>query len=328
MTSSYRRGGGFGGGRGYRAAVSYLKSAAAAVDSDIDNRAVVFQRVVSKAVDAVSMISVRKSSAPEAATVGVRPERDFLVTVTGPAGGISGAPFLVSFKEQRAGGRIGLSSSKVSTDNDGVAAFSHPPPGVAGEGVVYFTLSFAPELQPLKLLTGQEDEIIRGFERAATRAAVEFRFPVLSESMRYDTAVYIIEKSENGVQGSGKSQTEAGIIASLSEGGFRIVPFTRDLRLPAGSVSTFVETVKEEQLTRARRVVYGEAEITGSSVEGGIHLVSVEARIEVVDLETGTIVHTIDGSRTGRGRSREAAVTAAYRELGNQVGRALVRELP
>ena len=59
-----------------------------------------------------------------------------------------------------------------------------------------------------------------------------------------------------------------------------------------------------------------------------MHLAGAKAELQVADLEAGAIVSTIEGSRTGRGRSLDAAVSAAFRELGEQVGRALVRELP
>ena len=81
-------------------------------------------------------------------------------------------------------------------------------------------------------------------------------------------------------------------------------------------------------MTAARRVVFGTAWITETSIDGGVHLVTTKAELQIADLETGALIGTIEGSRTARGRSRETAATASFRELGEQLGTALVSELP
>ena len=311
----------------YLAAVSYLASAAAALDSDIDNARVIFTRVIRKAVDAVSRISVRKNSGPRSATVGGEMTESFSVLVSGPQGPISGVPFEVSWIEGKPGGRTGFSAATVRTGADGVAAFDHPLPAVAGEGAVFISLSFAPQLRPLKLAANAEDQLVRGFERAVFEKRVEFRFQILSDSMNYEFAVHFVDILDDGGLNTA-SNTESGIYRALADAGFRLVPFTGGRRLTGLDSAAFISTVREEELTRARRVVYGAAEVAQLSLDSGVYLATVEAELKVVDIETGSVVYSLTGSRTARGRSHDAAVIAAFRELGEQLGGKLVRELP
>ena len=52
------------------------------------------------------------------------------------------------------------------------------------------------------------------------------------------------------------------------------------------------------------------------------------AKITVFLVILGNIVYTETGSRTARGRTREAGITAVFRGLGEQLGNVLARELP
>lgn len=309
-------------GETYKAAVSYLNSAAAALESPIDNADIIFRRVMLKAVDSISGITVEKVSSPKTAGVGKEIAGDFSVMVRSPAGVLAGVPFEVTWIDAKPRGRVGLSSGLVISGTGGLAVFSHPAPVITGENTVFFSLTFAPQLEPLKSATGEADEIIRSFERAVAQKSVEFTFQVLSESMGFDTAVYVVE---NGGPGGA---TESGISASLSEAGFSIVPFMGDRYLLEMDAAGFIKTVRDERLTEAKRIVYGSAGVVGTPNDGGVYLAEVTAQLQVVDVESGTIVYTIEGVRTGRGRSRNAAIAAAFRELGEQLGAALARELP
>ncbi len=311
----------------YLAAVRYLESAAAALDSDIDNAAVIFERVVRKAIDAVSRISVSRISVPESARVGNPVTPVFSVSVAGPAGGIAGVPFTVTWTEGKPDGRTGLSTATVRTGNDGIAQFSHPAPTFAGEGKVYFSLSFSPQLEPLKSASGKADELVRGFERAAALKTAEYQFSVLSDSMGYETAVYFVDMLDDG-QVTRESAAESGIADSLARAGFVLVPFAGDEGLYNLDTLKFIDAVRQGGLTAARRIVFGIATLASVSAEDGTYIASANADLKVADIETGTIVYAGKGSRTARGRSREASVAAVFRELGEQLGKALARELP
>jgi hypothetical protein len=311
----------------YDAAVSYLESASAALDSDIENAALILQRVLGKAVDAVTRITVGPVSAPESARVGMPVTQMFSISAAGPAGVITGVPFSVTWTDGKPGGRGGLMSAIVRTDPAGVAVFSHPPPAVAGIGRVNFSLSFSAQLEPLKSAAGKADELVRGFERAIATKRVEYRFSVLSESMSYETAVYFVDMLDDGTIFS-DSATGSGIYASLGKAGFPLVPFTGLEGLHNFDTLQFIDAVRQTELTQAHRVIFGVATVTSISVENDVFLVSAEADLKVVDIETGKIVYTKSGTRTARGRSREAGVAAVFHGLGEQLGEVLARELP
>lgn len=311
----------------YLAAVSYLASATAALAGDIDNAQIVVDRVLRKAAAAVSRMAVRKLSWPQSAAVGREMPQGFSVAVSGPSGGISEVLFDITWRETKPGGRAGLSSITARTGQDGVVVFDHPAPGTAGDAVVVFSLSFASQLQPLKFAAGKEDELVRGFEQTAAEKTLEFRFRVLSDSMRHPTAVYFVDILDDGSMRT-DSDTGAGLYRALAEAGFPLVPFTGDRRLADLDAPGFIKAVREEGLTEARRVVFGAARVVDAVVDGGVHLVSVEGELIVVDLDGGNVLYSLTSTRTARGRNRGAAVTAAFRELGDQLGAILVKELP
>ena len=145
--------------------------------------------------------------------------------------------------------------------------------------------------------------------------------------MGYDTAIYVVDVLADGSV-TPDSDTESGIYDSLAGAGFTLVPFADTAGLYGIDTQGFIGAIRRRGLTRARRVVFGIATLTSISIVDGVYLASADADIKVVDIETGKIVYTGTGSRTARGRTREAGITAVFRGLGEQLGNVLARELP
>jgi hypothetical protein len=311
----------------YLAVVRYLESASAALDSNVDNADVSFERVIKKATDAVSQIELEPAGGPELARKGEPFADPFVVEVSGRGGPIRGAALTVIWTERKASGRVGTVSDVVRTSSDGTAAFQHPTPGTSGFGSVLFSLSFASQLDGLQTASGRQRELINGFERAAAEKTAEFRFEIIAQSQSIPTAVLVACVLDDGSPYPTDAASE-GVQRVLASAGFTVVPIRGGADLAMLDITPFLAAVRSRGLTAAERIAVGRAKLVDLRVEDGVYLARTECAISVTDVITEKVILTARATGIARGRSREDALEASFNLAGEQTGKELAAQLP
>ncbi len=309
-------------GEPVRALERYLAAAAAALDSDIDNAMVRFERVIAGAREAASMVRIEKRTAYQVTTVG-RPFREpFVVAVSRVADGrpLAQVPLRVTYRAARSGGRLAVRTAGLTTESDGTAAFEHPVPRIAGERELIVSLDVSGLLDPLGAARGKAFDLVASVESVVNARRVAFAYRVVAESASIPTAVAVADFDENGVAGDSNRAGEA-LAGELSKAGYEVAV------VPADPEET-VESLEKRLGERYRRVVTGGARVIGIEESDGGYLARVESTVSVIDLETGSTVGVANATKTIRARSREGISEAAFSAIGAAIGAKLAAELP
>ena len=318
-------------GRPYEAALRYLEAAAAAAGSEVDNAVLKLENNLNKAREALNRINLvaltREQQTEKGAAFAELFRTKVVVGAASADIGVAGASLSVVYKEMRAGGGLDVRTATITTDADGIASFSHPAPRFTGTEVVAVSLDLRAYLEPLRELRGKTGELLQGLQSQINDKRVLFEYVVTSNSQDVPTGVLFFDLLEDG-RPTPNSATAAGLLEVLAERGFTLRSLQQDSGLLSVSDREMLQRVAKRDGEAIERVLYGTAFVSAVEESGGVYIVRVEGAVKVGDLETGGIIYSSAGFRTGRGRSVDAATTAAFRGLGENLGEELARGLP
>ncbi|MFP4534798.1 MAG: hypothetical protein ACLFNP_03690 [Spirochaetaceae bacterium] len=310
-----------------RAAQKYIEAAAAAASSDIENAQIRFERNISAARNILSELTIEKLDDNLSALVGSPFDERFRARVTVGGRPLEDVEMLVGYKVLRSNGRTGVSTSRVRTNDEGVAAFQHPVPEFVGTESLTMGLDLDAYLTPLQDAPRSYQSDIDGLLDVLASKRVVFRYSVESGAGSVPTAVVVLatDIAGNPIR---DGATESGILQRLSSEGFdiRVLSFPRE-ELNGMSDADLLEEFRRVADPSVRRVVYGVVGIDEFEERDGV-IVRVSGQVRTVRLSDGEVLAVAEGFQRSRGLSSQSAISAAFRGLGNKFAEQLMRELP
>jgi hypothetical protein len=117
------------------------------------------------------------------------------------------------------------------------------------------------------------------------------------------------------------------MIEALTDSGFTIVPLPDRFQLNGVYDGEIMAKAKLMYKDTMERLIYGVIRIADFSEDEDYFLIKVEGTVKVADLATGTILLSESGSKWSRGSNTVSVISAAFKSIGHELGRALVSQL-
>ncbi len=318
-------------GRQYSAIQKYIEAAAAASRSGIDNAEVKFERNVNKARTAVSELRISKLNDNLSATLNEPFSEDFLARVEAVVGGstapAAGVSLIISYREARPNGKVGIATTTVRTNSDGVARFTHPIPTLVGSDTLSMRLDLSSALASLDAAPRSMQPLIGSLRDAVASKRVDFSYSVASRAVETPISVVVLD-TDNAGNPTNENGTASGIESALSAQGFTIPSISYDpQRLKGRSDAEIIAGLRTAAGKAAGRAAYGVVSIQEFQ-EGDGFVVKVGGTVKVADLASGRILYSRSMFTLSRADNAGSAISAAFRTLGKNFGEDMARTLP
>lgn len=315
----------------FQAGLKFLEAATAAVKADLENTDIRFRRNIGKAKDAFSKVHLFKMEGGKETFVGDPFESPFTVKVTKKpdpgAEGIKDVPLRLVHKVLTGGGKTGIRSFSMTTNEEGIIRYSMPAPEIAGSDRLTALLDVEGWLEPLYGLPGKYQDEVAGLEQVINDKRVVFTYNVVSRAASIPTGILILDVGRAG-NPMDRSNTAAGISDKLSEAGFQFTVLqVSPSELMGKTDDEFLRLVTSSG-ENVERVIFGVCQIEEFSELDDNYLVKVAGSIKVADVTTGSILFTNTQFKRSRGSSPLSTISAAFRGLGRSLGEELVLRLP
>lgn len=312
-------------GRYFEAAIKYIEAAAAAITTDLENPDIKFESATNGAKGSIERIYLVKLNDNLEVSAGETFEEPFLAkVVTGATDSdeaVPGVSILASYKELKSSGKgKSVRSASLKTDEEGLIAFDHPAPSYIGKEKVTFTLDFSAYLKMLESPPREYRGLVDGLEELIGRKRVVFEFNSISNAKNIPTGIVIVDMDENS-EPLVSSKTTAGLLSSLTKEKFRV----RKLAIEGGEIYG-LDDVSIAEMVAGRfggevdRLIFGVASLESVNETDGNYIAKVSAIIQVVDLKTGETLLSVDKSKRSMGSNPDAAVSSAYKDVGELIG--------
>lgn len=316
-------------GEYYQAARRYIEAAAAALDSEVENAEIKFERNITNARDVVQQLSLQKLTDNLSAFVNEQFDQPFSLRVVGAGGrGVPGVQVLVSHKILRSNGRVGIRQETVASDQEGVVAFVHPVPDFVGDETVTMSLDLSADLETLQNVDRDRRTMVNSLEDAILQKRVTFRYSVLSHARDTRTGIVFLETDIAGNPIPPSDATAGGLLQQLTEAGFDVRALPYDATLLADrSDAEIIQMLSSTFADEVERIIYGTASIESFEETDGF-LVRVSGSVRALDLRTGEILYASTTFRNSRANTSGGAIASAFRNLGVRFGEDMARSLP
>ncbi|MEW5816225.1 MAG: hypothetical protein AB1798_12620, partial [Spirochaetota bacterium] len=321
----------FRSGEYYAAAVKYLEAAAAAVTAGVDNADIKFERNINKARNVIGLINLIPLNDNLKTYVGQDFPENFLLKVAAGGSseepGLKGVPIRVVYLELRSNGRMGADTAFLQSDGNGIIAFRRPIPRFVGDEKLTMSLDLGPPMEALENLPEKYKGAIEGLEQLTAGKRVSFNYKSISRASTFPIAVLVLDvgKAGNPIEAG---DSAAGIVESLSEADFDLVPISVDFSILSLSDTEIINRVKELYGAKIDRLVFGISRIDSFSESGDNYIVKVTGSVKVADIKTGSILYSDNKIKNSRGSNSLSAISAAFKELGRSYGKDIVDRLP
>jgi hypothetical protein len=318
-------------GRLYQAAVRYLDAASAAFKSDLENGEIKFERNINQASDAVRSIGIVKLNDNLGTFMGQEFEEPFRAKVvngsTADDPGVGGASVRVTYKVMRSSGRPAVRTETVKSDADGFVSFQAPAPNFVGEEQLTMSLDISDAIEPLLDVPDELYSQVEAFEQLALSKKVVFSFESESMASRISTGVAVFDLDASG-NPIALTETSAGLLEKLGQAGFQVnnlpVAVTNVAGRPAAQVASFLNNNFGGQVERA---IFGTARISDHSQDKDTIIIQVTGTVTVVELASGKTLLTVSKSKRAQGTNASAALSTAFKKLGEDIGEAIINQL-
>jgi hypothetical protein len=241
--------------------------------------------------------------------------------------GIADAPLRISYKTLRANGRMGVSTERVITDSNGVATFRHPIPTFTGTENLTVVLDLGSTLTPLESVGRRFEDQVYAVEEAAAKNKAQIPYTVVSNAKNVPTSVMILDLGQDG-QPTGSSGVNSGVLSALSSEGFAISIVQGNAMILQGkSDSQALAAVKPLLGAGVQRVIIGTGTIIDVNEGSGV-TVRASVNVKVLDVNTGAILYSSSKTKRARGSNTSSAISSAFRQLGEEIGKDMVNKLP
>ncbi len=316
-------------GKLFTAIASHVEAAVAAADERIDNGEVKMQSNLADALRLARRITITATQRRIEAFVDYGEPPRFSVRVAAqPAGSpVPDARLSFSFPERTAGGRTVIRSRTVSTDADGLAVFTPPPPSSIGRNTVTVSLAARQLLESAEVIEDRSPAALASLRGALGDVRTQIEYRVISRAQTVATGVAVLDRDIAG-NPIGSDATTRGLVQRLGDKGFAVEPVSVDQQtLLDQRASDIVEALRGREGVGVERVVVGRAQIEEFQEEDGF-LVAVSGSVQAFDLDSGRLLHAVEGFARSRASSSSGAVSAAFSALGADLAERLAVSLP
>jgi len=148
--------------------------------------------------------------------------------------------------------------------------------------------------------------------------------PAPAAAVPLGIAVFDLDASDNPIS---RAETAAGLLGELSKAGFKVSALPVSAGSVAGRQDAQVLAVLAVFQPRIQRVIFGTARINESLQEGDTLILQVAGTVKVLELATGRILLTVNRSKRAQGGNASAALAAAFKMLGEDLGKAVANQL-
>ena len=315
----------------YRAALKFGEAALAAVSSEVDNAAIKFERNLNNAKEALSRIRLLSLNDNITGVLGGELEEPFRMKVTGGAGksapGLEGVDIRVSYKVIRRNNRLSSTSETFRTDGEGMIVFWRPPANFVGEEVLSMALDMRRILDPLSELSDPFYAQVGGLEQVINQKRVNFRYEITSLAKEIPTAVLLVDQDRGG-NPLERSDTASGLLEILTGEDFAVYLLDNSPQYASLSEAELLGRLASEWEARYERIILGFAGIDSFDETDDYVIVQVSGEAKAVDLATGAVIYTANGQSRARSKSPSGTVSAAFKNLGKNLGEELINNLP
>jgi hypothetical protein len=320
-------------GRGelYQAALRYLEAAAAASKSDLENADIKFERNMNQAREAVRRIGLVKLNDNLKVYVGQEFPSGFkLKVVAGSSAsdpGVAGVALRLSFKEMAASGRLSTRSQRAKSGEDGGLSFAPPPPGFVGPENLTAALDLDEALEALQEVPDRLYPQVEALEELARGKSVRFAYESLSLAGTIPTGIAVFDLDATGNPIT-MTETAAGLLGELGKAGFTVVSLPVAAAQVAGRPDNqVIADLAAGYQGQVQRAIFGAARIADTVQEGQTIIIQVSGSVKVVDLASGKVLLSVNKSKRAQGSSPSAALSTAFKKLGEDLGQAIVNQL-
>jgi hypothetical protein len=318
-------------GQLYQAAVRYLDAASAAFKSDLENVEIKFERNINQASDAIRSIGIVKLNDNLSTFMGREFEEPFRAKVVNGATaddpGVEGASVRVVYKVMRSSGKTAVRTETVKTDADGFVSFQAPAPNFVGKEQLAMSLDISDAMESLLDVPDELYSQVEGFEQLVLSKKVTFSFESESMASRISTGVAVFDLDASG-NPIALTETSAGLLEKLGQAGFQVnnlpVAVTNVAGRPTAQVARFLNNNFSGQVQRA---IFGTAKISDHSQDKDTVIIQVTGTVTVVDLDSGNTLLTVNKSKRAQGTNASAALSTAFKKLGEDIGEAIINQL-
>jgi hypothetical protein len=320
-------------GRGelYKACLRYLEAAAAAFKSDIENADIKFERNLNQAREAVRRIGLVKLNDNLKVYAGQEfPSAFKLKVVAGAAAsdpGIGGAALRVSYKELKASGRSSTRSQRVNSGADGAFSFLPPAPDFVGTETLTMALDLDEALEALQEVPDRLYPQVEALEELVRGKSVRFTYESLSPAGTIPTGLAVFDLDATGSPIT-MTETSSGLLGELGKAGFKVVP------LPVGAAEVagrpddqVISALSAGYRGQVERVIFGTGRIADTVQEGQTLIIQVSGTVKVVELASGKVLLAVNRTKRAQGSNVSAALSTAFKKLGEDLGQAIVNQL-
>jgi hypothetical protein len=317
-------------GQLYKAALRYLEAASAAFKSELENADIKFERNMNQAREAVRRIGLAKLNDNLKTYVGQEFREPFgaaVVNGSRPSDPpIADAAVQVAYKEAKGSGKPATRTRLIKSDLQGRVAFQPPAPDFAGAGELTMSLDLSEALEALEEVPDRLYGQVEAFQDLVRKKSVSFSYESISMAATIPTgiAVFDLDASGNPILAA---ETASGLLGELGKAGFKVA----SLPVPAGNVAGRQDAQVLAALagfqSQVQRVIFGTASIADTAQEGTTIIIQVTGTVKVVELATGKILLTANKSKRAQGSNASAALAAAFKALGVELGKAVANQL-
>lgn len=316
-----------GKGKVYEGALAYIR---AALDSAGSNNTFITEQNLKAAIALFEKMAMRKGDAPETISVG---EKGIFTAILEYDSGLDdimwdGTSVKVIFRDRKKKAVIGDRFAQLRSDKNGVISFVHPSPGFTGAGKVEISLDILRDTGDLALIEEKFPEEYNRLIAIVNKIRIQYNFEIVSSAPSVPTAVFIADSDflRKPLQ---TRQTGQGLVSSLKAVGF-------NTDLSENDIKPLFELSDDELLRdlpvlvdqNFRRVAFGVAQIIEFDDAAAGFTVVTEARIRVLDLESGEILFDEKLNKRVQGGESQATINTSFKELGKSFSSLLMDKLP
>jgi hypothetical protein len=317
-------------GRLYQAALKFLEAAAAASKSDLENADIKFERNMNQAREAVRRMSLIKLNDRLQTYAGQEFAEPFGAAVVNGSRAsdqpVSDAAVRVSYKEAKGTGKPATRTRLIKSDSQGRVSFKPPAPEFVGREQLAMSLDLSDALETLEEVPDRLYGQVEAFQDLLRTKSVSFAYQSLSGAAAVATGIAVFDLDATGSPIS-MAETAAGLLGELGKAGFKVA----SLPVSAGDVAERTDAqviaVLADFQSQVERVIFGTARISDSEQEGATIIIQVTGTVKVVELATGKVLLTANRSKRAQGGNASAALTAAFKMLGEDFGKTIANQL-
>ena len=215
----------------------------------------------------------------------------------------------------------------MKTDADGFVPFQAPAPNFVGKEQLTMALDLSDAMESRLDVPDKLYSQVEGFEQLVLSKKVTFSFESESMASRISTgiAVFDLDASGNPIA---LTETSAGLLEKLGQADFQVNNLPVAVTNVAGRSSAQVaQFLKNNFSGQVERAIFGTAKISDHTQDKDTVIIQVTGTVTVVELASGNTLLTVNKSKRAQGTNASAALSTAFKKLGEDIGEAIINQL-